>query len=1023
VTTPTELFANNFQTTLTNGLGTADTTAAINDTLPPALQASGEFRMLIGSSKTGELVVAQMGGSSTTLTLTRGAEGSTVQSWAVGTPVQQVLTAGGLSATISTAVGASQVGANVLTAPYNAPNNGTSDDGPAFNAAIAAVSAAGGGFVRAPGSANRYKLLSTVNHASNVTIIGDGPGTTILDASAVGVIESDHYYGVRGLGALGTTSYSITQDVHVGDMEVFVGSAVSNFTAGQWVLLSSAGPQGTVQTAINSSASTIVVTLTANTAAFSECGQIVIGNERIAYSSVSVTSGVATFTVRSGPTGRGYQGTAAASHSLGATVQEWHQAKYTTWTNNNVYNRGELKRVSSITASTLIFDSGAYDDYPIAYATTVTPVATMLENLGLKDLTIDCGTALIAETSVQWGAQFQYCDNIELDNVVFANFGDYGVDFKSATNWSVSESCTGNGKTQNDASGGENHSFYFVSASGPSQWGRVAGHAQRSYKQFTSWCTATTPGIPRFIDVVCATFTNSGTQWVGRHPAYEVHSGGEHINFIGVTADSADSLISIQAGRHITVDGLTGTNWFRAGVILSEASMVRDITVKNCDLGRRTRGAGYTTLTANVASGDTTINVASTAGIYTDSAAVIEQLVLMPGGELILPGGFTSTTLTGCTRGFAQTTATSYSSGGQVLPGGSSAACPIDVDFTMCVWGNRAYGQPITLITASMLSTDTTATLTDATNWPASGTLIIEGENSSRNYEPEICGFTLSGSTLTLTRGQCGTPAVAHSQYCFIQPYEPAVKNITIEGNVGTHDWNYYAGVLRGYVPTHNVSVRRNKLYWGSTTTRCATNAFVVQSHGVAVEDNQMDGFSYAIQSLGNNAEIEHNKITLSVQETVGGYAIETQGTGATVKDNRGRNCYVGLNDSGTGTRALENTFDVPFTTRLILSSGTGLVARNNRAPSVHMSVTAAATLTLPCAGNFTWFVSGGTAVTSIPADSDGTEIKLVYTSAGSVTSGSNLILSGNFVPVGGGSLTLVCNGTNWYETARAEYA
>ena len=75
-----------------------------------------------------------------------------------------------------------------------------------------------------------------------------------------------------------------------------------------------------------------------------------------------------------------------------------------------------------------------------------------------------------------------------------------------------------------------------------------------------------------------------------------------------------------------------------------------------------------------------------------------------------------------------------------------------------------------TTITATLTSVATTTTLTATTGWPSTASVpfyvVIDPGNSSE----EKCSATISGSTLTLTRGADDTTAVAHSSGATIYP-------------------------------------------------------------------------------------------------------------------------------------------------------------------------------------------------------------------------------------------------------------
>jgi hypothetical protein len=65
--------------------------------------------------------------------------------------------------------------------------------------------------------------------------------------------------------------------------------------------------------------------------------------------------------------------------------------------------------------------------------------------------------------------------------------------------------------------------------------------------------------------------------------------------------------------------------------------------------------------------------------------------------------------------------------------------------------------------------------------------------------------------------------------------------------------------------------------------------------------------------------------------------------------------------------------------------------------------------------------ISGTTGITSISAVGQiGRTVNLQFADALTVTDGSNLVLNGNFTTAANATLTLTCDGTNWYEVARS---
>lgn len=92
-----------------------------------------------------------------------------------------------------------------------------------------------------------------------------------------------------------------------------------------------------------------------------------------------------------------------------------------------------------------------------------------------------------------------------------------------------------------------------------------------------------------------------------------------------------------------------------------------------------------------------------------------------------------------------------------------------------------------------------------------------------------------------------------------------------------------------------------------------------------------------------------------------------------------------------------------------------GLVA----APAA-VVVASAAAIAIPL-GQRVVVISGTTGITSITATGhSGAVVVLVFQGALTVTDGSNLKLASSFTTTADDTLTLACDGTNWYETARS---
>jgi hypothetical protein len=83
-------------------------------------------------------------------------------------------------------------------------------------------------------------------------------------------------------------------------------------------------------------------------------------------------------------------------------------------------------------------------------------------------------------------------------------------------------------------------------------------------------------------------------------------------------------------------------------------------------------------------------------------------------------------------------------------------------------------------------------------------------------------------------------------------------------------------------------------------------------------------------------------------------------------------------------------------------------------------SITSAASIELPTAHDVVT-ITGATGITSISTEGHaGHRVTLIFASTPTVTDGSNLKLAGNFTATADDTLTLACDGSNWYEVARS---
>jgi hypothetical protein len=107
-------------------------------------------------------------------------------------------------------------------------------------------------------------------------------------------------------------------------------------------------------------------------------------------------------------------------------------------------------------------------------------------------------------------------------------------------------------------------------------------------------------------------------------------------------------------------------------------------------------------------------------------------------------------------------------------------------------------------------------------------------------------------------------------------------------------------------------------------------------------------------------------------------------------------------------------------------SAGNGRLMVQGNVPSVYAvpTVASAATITIPpsaLVGPGTVKISGTTGITSITAAGfSGARVTLVFGAALTMTDGGNLKLNGNYTTTADDTITLVCDGTDWFEVSRS---
>lgn len=267
--------------------------------------------------------------------------------------------------------------------------------------------------------------------------------------------------------------------------------------------------------------------------------------------------------------------------------------------------------------------------------------------------------------------------------------------------------------------------------------------------------------------------------------------------------------------------------------------------------------------------------------------------------------------------------------------------------------------------------------------------------------------------------------AGANGGGCFIR--NNLAKNAyAIECSVGTVSGNYvddmvYCGVWTGagtgFGPieiSDNIITNTAQLHGIAAVFASATPvADITIKNNVIQNSGQYSIYTDYAQTL----TIQGNK-SIGAGTAAGAYDIGVfHGLKAKVSENTFmlpggfNNGSIGLDGTSGNDLSIDpnsNVF-IPATGTSTVFSGNGIVAIGN----------SNTTLTLPVLGEN--FLVSSVNITSIDATRNaGRKITIIMQSGFTLTDGSNLKLAGNFVGTADDTITLLCDGTNWFEVCRS---
>lgn len=204
---------------------------------------------------------------------------------------------------------------------------------------------------------------------------------------------------------------------------------------------------------------------------------------------------------------------------------------------------------------------------------------------------------------------------------------------------------------------------------------------------------------------------------------------------------------------------------------------------------------------------------------------------------------------------------------------------------------------------------------------------------------------------------------------------DTSLTRFLIEGNHIHQCGNYgiiITGATRGVIQ-------------GNVIRNCSTNSSGVRD-GIRLVD------STDVAVTGNNVFDDQGSPTTN-------YALQTTGSSDRIT-------VVGNNFRGVSQAAM------------ILMVGANNQVGKNQGPPIP-TVASAATVTLPAHSDIV-IISGTTTITSVTASWVGRVVTLMFSGILTFTDGSNLKLLANFVTTADDTITMYCDGTNWFEMSRS---
>lgn len=317
--------------------------------------------------------------------------------------------------------------------------------------------------------------------------------------------------------------------------------------------------------------------------------------------------------------------------------------------------------------------------------------------------------------------------------------------------------------------------------------------------------------------------------------------------------------------------------------------------------------------------------------------------------------------------------------------------------------GTTGIGQYITISGNITEASGTADNITgyNASNsyWTVTGNVARAGSNN---------GIHVGGDNLTVTGNTVHGPA----QYGIVIRIDGVSVGVasTVAGNI-VNSPGAQAGIW--------IDAMADATVTGNTVLNSTTHGILLN----AVPRGVVSGNSVR-DSTGSGIRLEDcDQVTVtgntSTSNTVDGIRLSNTDDSTIIGNTCVGNTEYGIRSTGTDLNNLISYNKLlNNTTADLLKTIASTVTEGNLTGGT-VSVTAAATTTGPDYSNY-WVISGATVITNITASWRGRTIIIRASGAITINDGGNLVMAGNFVFGDGDTLTLICDGTNWYESCRS---